>query len=420
MKLRLDSLNVKKQVRYGFAILILFIAGLSGFSLFNIWRTRVDNSQLLVPGFIGGAAILFSFIIMRTISNQIDHRLKKIGNSINEVQSATSEMAGEAEIIDDNNQELGEHISDSFDSIKEFKGEVRKSNRENNELTETVSESATAVEEIAQSTNDIAMVNDSLAENSETIREEAEKNLEEMNSTNELISSGNEILQQTLEATGELQENLEKADEISGAILEISNQTNLLALNAAIEAARAGQAGQGFNVVADEIRELAEKSNQSTVKVQKILQQINGKAVEVSDYLRNNDNNEDSVESIFDEITESSSEVYNSMENMFELAEDQAAQTQETSASTEEVSANSQEVSAQIQEVFSSAEDISARFTVVVEEGEDLDEIMDDIKDTRDLFSKKVSKQNSATQEISARLEDLHEQAGYFGANGEI
>ena len=135
---------------------------------------------------------------------------------------------------------------------------------------------------------------------------------------------------------------------------------------------------------------------------------------------KNNDNNEDSVESIFDEITESSSEVYNSMENMFELAEDQAAQTQETSASTEEVSANSQEVSAQIQEVFSSAEDISARFTVVVEEGEDLDEIMDDIKDTRDLFSKKVSKQNSATQEISARLEDLHEQAGYFGANGEI
>ncbi len=68
----------------------------------------------------------------------------------------------------------------------------------------------------------------------------------------------------------EKSKSVEKINVLSEAILKITEQTNLLALNAAIEAARAGEAGKGFSVVAEEIRKLAEESNNTANEIQEI------------------------------------------------------------------------------------------------------------------------------------------------------
>lgn len=68
----------------------------------------------------------------------------------------------------------------------------------------------------------------------------------------------------------EKSKSVEKINILSEAILKITEQTNLLALNAAIEAARAGEAGKGFSVVAEEIRKLAEESNNTANEIQEI------------------------------------------------------------------------------------------------------------------------------------------------------
>lgn len=81
-------------------------------------------------------------------------------------------------------------------------------------------------------------------------------------------------MQESLRVAVEKSKAVDKINELTASILEITEQTNLLALNAAIESARAGEAGKGFAVVADEIRKLAENSKETTMEIQQINKEV--------------------------------------------------------------------------------------------------------------------------------------------------
>ena len=90
-------------------------------------------------------------------------------------------------------------------------------------------------------------------------------------------------IQVALKESIENSRSVSKINELTGQILNIASQTNLLALNASIEAARAGEAGRGFAVVAEEIRVLAENSQQTANNIQAISQQVTKSVEELSD-----------------------------------------------------------------------------------------------------------------------------------------
>jgi len=417
---RIDELSLKKQIKFSYLIMLALVLLISGYSIYNIYRTSLDTALLTVPISLAIIAIVISFVVIKLVTNQINYRLSEIKEATGNSKLALEDIAAASEEIAASNEDLDEQLSKSIKSVKRVNKANNQTSIEFKDIYNNLSETTTAVEEIAKANEELTEVIEQLAENSLGIRDEAARSRNEMKETNQLIHQGNLILKKTLAATDNLQNKIDDIDSISDTILEISNQTNLLALNAAIEAARAGEAGRGFSVVAEEIRQLAEKSNGATTEVQKILDEITVNANQVKSFLRvdkieQNKNKKETVEFVFNEITENAAEVYKAMDSMYQLSEEQAAATEEAGASVQEVSANSEEVSAQNEEVLNSFEVASDKFDINIKESNKLDIILDEIEEASKDFAAGVEEQAGGTEEVLAMLEDLVEQSNYFG-----
>jgi methyl-accepting chemotaxis protein len=174
--------------------------------------------------------------------------------------------------------------------------------RRQGEMTQTVFEAST------RSTAAIGEVSDSAREiDASTLRnlDIARESLDEVRDIASKINAVSDKLQRFNHTVDDLSQRSESVKQIAALIREIADQTNLLALNAAIEAARAGEAGRGFAVVADEVRKLAERVNKAT---QEIVGNINGMLDLLSETRAENDVINDDVEQTRDVVTRSAAQ----------------------------------------------------------------------------------------------------------------
>ncbi len=256
------------------------------------------------------------------------------------------------------------------------------------ETTASVSEVSRAIDEITQGTADQASNTQEAASEMEELAvglEQISNSTAEMNSISEntrvLSNKGLDIVKflmdkseetkKTTQAVSEIVEDMSQStleiSIISDAINQITEQTNLLSLNASIEAARAGDAGKGFAVVANEIRTLAEQSQNSTEQIKKIIERIQSKSSTAVSAMEQAKRNVADQDKTVEETTDIFNEIYTSVNSLMSMVQSVKQQVlninnqkEEVANQIESISSISEETAASTEEVSASAEEITA------------------------------------------------------------
>ncbi len=216
-------------------------------------------------------------------SDEIGQLAQGINQFLDILQNTIGKIVEGSKNLDNMINFVGENVTVSNDNAQDVSSAMEELSATMQEIAATIQTVNDNTESVGKNVFDIADKTGQINNYSQDMRERADslaKSADEnKRTTDEMV--GNIV--GTLKKAIEDSKSVERVNELTGEILNISSQTNLLALNASIEAARAGEAGKGFAVVADEIRQLADSSRDTANNIQAINEHVTSAVYQLID-----------------------------------------------------------------------------------------------------------------------------------------
>lgn len=229
-------------------------------------------------------------------------------------------------------------------AASELSAQIEQSDRGAVESSERLAEAATAMNEMNATVQEVAHNASSASTVSNNTKNNAEEGQKILTNAMASINQVQKVSMELKEDMGKLHEHTQNISQIMNVISDIADQTNLLALNAAIEAARAGEAGRGFAVVADEVRKLAEKTMASTNDVSHAITAIQSSAQQSVNRM------EEAMQNV-EQATSLAQQSGNALNKIVSDVEETADQVRAIATASEEQSAASEEINRSISTV---------------------------------------------------------------------
>ncbi|UCZ53769.1 methyl-accepting chemotaxis protein [Bacillus shivajii] len=310
------------------------------------------------------------------LSGYMNEMVDSLRDLLNQISDTSQQVAASSEQLTASAEETSKATDSISSSIQEVASGSERQVDSVNYVTNTVTEISTGMEQIASSMEQVNESSLTTSKKSEEGSNVIQQVVNQMNLINEKTSSTSNSVEQLSEKSNEI-------GKIINLITDVAEQTNLLALNAAIEAARAGEHGKGFAVVADEVRKLAEQSSNSAGQIRSLIEDI---------------------QIGVDESVSSMGEGRKSVEEGIALVDHAGETFEEISTAIQDVSTQVQEVSASVQQITSSTESMRSS----VEESGDI--ARNSANNTQNVAAS-AEEQHASMEEISSSAETLSRMA---------